>query len=241
LTFYQDVLGGRGQWMYGEPPGFGGIRLGQEQLLFELQPQLAERAQGVSHLLFAEAIDTLHAQHVAAGAPIIDPIGNKPWGYREYVVRDPNGYRLRFAGSTSYEKPPTARDTMPDDVRIELRKPSREEYCELHRSVGWNDTADVPDVLEHSWAGAVAIDIRNKQVLAMVRVMNDAHAWYSVWDVVVRPEYQSQRIGTALVEAVLDHLRATAPAGSKVYLFTYSHAFYARVGFEQKPCTMITL
>jgi GNAT superfamily N-acetyltransferase len=87
----------------------------------------------------------------------------------------------------------------------------------------------------------VAIDTRTGQAVGMARAMEDAYAWYSIWDVAVRPDYQSQRIGTSLIESLLSMLRDVAPKGSHVHLFTYSHSFYARMGFATDTCTKLSL
>jgi GNAT superfamily N-acetyltransferase len=75
----------------------------------------------------------------------------------------------------------------------------------------------------------------------MARAMEDAQGWYSVWDVVVRPEYQSQRIGTAIIETLLDQLRHRGTGGGRVFLFTFSHKFYQRLGFSTETCSMVRL
>lgn len=241
IAFYKDILGGRGEWLWGSPPEFAGIYLGEVMLKFNLQPDLAFKIQGHQHHFFSETIDDLHAQHLASNAPIINPIENKPWGFREYTIQDPDGYHLRFCGPTRHEKPPTALESLPEHIRIEHRLPTWEQYKALQRSVGWNYAADTPQMLEQSCCGMVAVDTRNNQTVGMVRVANPAHMWYSIWDVVVRPEHQSQRIGSAMIQATLDHLRLTAPAGSSVYLFTYSHGFYETLGFKMDTCSLLKL
>lgn len=241
VAFYRDVLGGKGEWLWGEPPTFAGVRLGEVQLMFNRQPELAAAIEGHEHYLFAEDVDALHAQHAAADAPIVSPIENKPWGIREYTVRDPDGYHLRFAGPAEFEKPATAVDTMPGHVTVEPRLPSYAEYQDLKRSVGWDTQYDTPELLAGCCAGVVAVDRNTGQAVGMARAVRDAHLWYSVWDVVVRPEYQAQRIGSAVMEMLLARLRQTEPAGSNVVLFTYSPDFYARMGFKNETCSMVKL
>ena len=74
------------------------------------------------HCLFIDRgtdIDALYARHKAAGATIVHPIENKPWGIREYTVRDPSGYHLRFGGPLKYEPPPTTTESLPPYIRVE--------------------------------------------------------------------------------------------------------------------------
>lgn len=242
IAFYRDVLGGEGEWMYGDPPGFGGIRLYGAQLLFCLQPEMAGKVEGLGHFLFVEDIKSMHEQHVSAGAPILDKLENKPWGLSEYTVRDLNGYHLRFTGPLLHEKPAHALDHLPGHVTIEHRFPTAEQYTSLATSVGWSTTANKSsDCLSRSVAGCVAIDTRCGDTIGMARAVHDAHGWYSIWDVVVHPDHQNQRIGTALMEQLVHDLRQTAPPGSHVYLFTFSHGFYERLGFKSQPCTLMKL
>jgi MerR family transcriptional regulator, thiopeptide resistance regulator len=41
-------------------------------------------------------IDAHHARSLAAGADIVDPLADKPWGVREYGARDPQGHLWYF-------------------------------------------------------------------------------------------------------------------------------------------------
>jgi predicted N-acetyltransferase YhbS len=51
---------------------------------------------------------------------------------------------------------------------------------------------------------------------------------------IVRPEWQGQRIGTALMQALMEYLHARGPEDGLVGLFTGAdlHAFYAQFGFR---------
>src|SRR5262249_61673903 len=87
VRFYCDKLGFTGEWLWGEPPTFGGVRWGKVHVMFCLQPDLARTVEGHQHALFCEDINGLHERHQRTQAPIISEIENKPWGIREYTVR----------------------------------------------------------------------------------------------------------------------------------------------------------
>ncbi|MEM1108683.1 MAG: GNAT family N-acetyltransferase [Planctomycetota bacterium] len=241
IAFYRNRLGGEGEWTYGEPAEFGGIRINGSQVLFELDPELAQQARGIGHFFFCNEIDDQYKQHLAAGAPIAEAIEDKPWGIREYVVIDPNGVRLRFCGPIGYEKPADALQTLPDHIAIENRLPTDEEYLTLLKSVDWGHTPEYAAVLQNTLEGFVAVDRDNGSAVGMARVVRDARLWYSIWDVVVRPEYQSKQIGTAIMDAAVSRLREIVPAGSFVHLFTLKPAFYERLGFQETNCHQIRL
>ncbi len=240
VAFYRDVLGFAGEWFWGDPASFAGATWGDVQVMFNQQPDLAQKLEGHQHHYWADEIEALHARHAAAGAPIISPIENKPWGIREYTIRDPNGYHLRFSGPAEYQRPANASDTLPPEIQIIERLATWQEYLALKQSVGW-ETEAAPDILDRSTAGVVAVDTQRSQVVGMARAMCDARGWYSVWDVIVRPEYQSRRIGTAMMERLLAALRELGPAGSFVFLFTMRQPFYERLGFRTEKVTMMRL
>lgn len=239
IAFYKDVLGFAGEWFWGDPIVFGGAQFGDVSAMFHQQPEIAQHIEGHEHHYWADEIDELHDRHRAAGAPIVSPIENKPWGIREYTVRDPNGYRLRFSGPRSFEKPVNALDTLPDYVRVELRMPTEEEYRALHKSVGWGDKPTIQPPLDRNAACVVAVDSRDGTAIGMLRVMQDTHNWFSIWDVIVHPEFQAQRIGSAMLKAVLKRLKEIVPAGGNVHLFTMSDSFYEKNGFVKDQCLRI--
>jgi hypothetical protein len=47
--------------------------------------------------LWLARIDAAYEEHRANGAKIVEAIADRPWDARQYVVEDPNGYRLKFA------------------------------------------------------------------------------------------------------------------------------------------------
>jgi GNAT superfamily N-acetyltransferase/catechol 2,3-dioxygenase-like lactoylglutathione lyase family enzyme len=237
LAFYRDVLGFESNWTWGTPVGFGGARCGQVQVMFCLQPELAAKVEGHMHFFNCDDIESLHARHRSAGANIVSPIENKPWNVREYTVRDPNGYHLRFSGPMKYERPATATETMPGHIQITEGKPTRDEFIAIHESVGWGKTDDPTDMITRSLTCFLAIDTRTSTPIGMTRVMQDAIKWFSLWDVAVRPEYQGQRIGTALVETAVAYIKQRTP-GAIVHLFTYKPQFYDRLEFKTENVTL---
>jgi predicted enzyme related to lactoylglutathione lyase len=99
VRYYREVLGFSNEWFWGEPVNFGGVSRGDVGVMFHLQPHLQPNVVGHEHYFFVSNIDALYKEHQAAGAMIIDPIADRPWGLREYFVRDLNGYHLRFGES----------------------------------------------------------------------------------------------------------------------------------------------
>lgn len=242
IAFYRDILGFGNEWLWGDPVSFGGISFGDVSVMFHHQPHIAAHVEGHQHFYWPDDVDATYAQHTARGAPIVSPIENKPWRVREYTVRDPNGYHLRFGGPPTHEKPAGALDVMPGHIQIEPRLPTWDEFRVLHEAVKWGQLPETSSgVIERSFAGVVAIDSRTGRTIGTARAMRDAQSWFSIWDVMVDPGYQHQRVGTTLVQRLLEILRRDAPKGSNVFLFTFSDSFYARLGFRTEKCSLIRL
>ena len=232
--FYCQTLGFKQHWLWEDPPRFGAIGMGQAQLFLQLRPDLVGKVEGHQHCFDVDDVETLNAQHQAGGAQVVAPIENKPWGVREYTVRDCNGYHLRFMGALKYERPPTATDTLPAHVKLDVRVPSIEEYVDLCASVGWaRHRPSMQDALDHTLVGVVATDTRQQETVGMVRATGDGR-YYMIWDVIVRPRCQGQKIGTAMVETLLAEMRRRgAPQGAFVGLFTAKYGFYEKLGFKK--------
>jgi ribosomal protein S18 acetylase RimI-like enzyme/predicted enzyme related to lactoylglutathione lyase len=234
VAFYRDRLGFAERWLWGDPPTFGCIGADAIEVFLCQQPSLAGRVEGHQHYFWIEDVDALHRRHMEAGAPIVEAIENKPWNAREYVVRDCNGYHLRFGGPTTYERRINGTDALPSHILIRAGVPDYDTYASLFRSVDWSiDEASMRSALAHTRVGALATDTRDGQVVGMVRATGDGK-YYVLWDVIVRPSHQGQKIGTAMVDRTLEELRRHgAPPGSFVGLFTGRPGFYEKVGFSQ--------
>ena len=232
MAYYVDVLGFRSEWKWGEPPTIGSVAHGNVSVMLSLQPDLARRVAGHEHWFKGDDTDALYADHRARGAKIVDDIADRPWGVREYVVEDPSGYRLRFASPPSGTAAPST--PFPAEVTIERRLPTPAEYELIAREAFYRD-GTTPSVLDTSWGGVVAMGPDG--ILGMARVMFDAPGWYSVWDVAVLPEWQGRHIGHRVMEEALAMIGEASP-GAWVFLFTYRHGFYEKLGFGLESVSM---
>jgi GNAT superfamily N-acetyltransferase len=110
-------------------------------------------------------------------------------------------------------------------------------YNTLRAAVGWGiyDPALVASALPNSLFCVCATV--NDQVVAMARVIGDSGMVFYVQDVIVLPEYQHNGIGTRLMDAVVDYLRAHASANSVIGLMAAKgkEPFYLQYGFITRP------
>ena len=90
--WYRDCLGFEIGWRHDEGR-IGAVSLGRAALfLRETQAAIAP----VTLWIFAADVDAAHAEASAGGAEITDPIADRPWGLRQFTLRDPNGHILHF-------------------------------------------------------------------------------------------------------------------------------------------------
>jgi uncharacterized glyoxalase superfamily protein PhnB/GNAT superfamily N-acetyltransferase len=233
IGFYKEVLGFESSWMYGNPPTFGCASWGSASVMFNLQPELVGRVEGHQHWFNVIDVDALYSLHLERGAKIAAEIENKPWGMREYTVVDPSGYHLRFASPAA--PPAPSAGGFPEGVTIVPRLPTLAEYERISGEAFYPDGVE-PEVLERSWAGVVALSPEG-EAIGMARIMWDAPGWYSVWDVAVRPEWQGRKIGARVMEAAVALVSEASP-GAWVYLFTYRHGFYEKLGFGKEAVSI---
>lgn len=233
VRYFREVLGFREGWTWGTPPDFGGARWGKVGALFALASGTDAKPGGQWHSFFVEGIDALFDFHRRNGAEIRSPLERKPWGLREYTVRDLNGHFLRF-GQRGSDRSLTAGREPATDVAIVERLPTPEEHRGLVRAVGWADD-DRLDRAARVLAGARfgVVAAADGVAVGAGMVLGDGATFAYLKDVVVRPEWQGRGVGTRIVRALLDVLRRSDPEGMLVTLFTGQHlaGFYERFGF----------
>jgi catechol 2,3-dioxygenase-like lactoylglutathione lyase family enzyme len=64
--------------------------------------------------------DRLHADYVRRGAKIVQPLANRPWNQREFVVEDDNGNLICFGADTTGAWPPDGFTTSPELVVADI-------------------------------------------------------------------------------------------------------------------------
>jgi GNAT superfamily N-acetyltransferase/uncharacterized glyoxalase superfamily protein PhnB len=228
LAYYKDILGFDSTWTWGDPPVFGSATKGGVTIAFNLQPELAAKIRGHQHGISVKGIDEMYLLHKSKGANIVSEIEDQPWGQREYIVEDLNGYHLRFSGQPAIEAPKSS--PFPKAVIVERRRPTRLEFAEVAGTAfGYKDPS--LGLLESTWSGIVA-RFPDGETIGVLRVMWDAPGWFSIWDVAVLPNWQAHGIGSTMMNEALDMIREVSPQAI-VYLFTHKHGFYERLGFTE--------
>ena len=113
-----------------------------------------------------------------------------------------------------------------------------ETYYTLRKSVGWNNWSkeQAEKALENSYYSIVIF--YNDNAIGMGRVVGDG-IYFIIVDVVVRPEYQGRKIGTTIMNSILEYIEKNIGEGSRVSVQLLAEVgkeqFYIKQGFKLVP------
>jgi catechol 2,3-dioxygenase-like lactoylglutathione lyase family enzyme len=120
VEFYVKTLGFQQAFTWGEPPTFAGVNLGEVQIFLGKGTPTPSSETGAVYFLVGDA-DELYEFHRSNGAEIAEAISDRPYGIRDYTVRDLYGYYLVF-GHHLFNRGPLLKIKRVDvPVRLEQR------------------------------------------------------------------------------------------------------------------------
>jgi catechol 2,3-dioxygenase-like lactoylglutathione lyase family enzyme len=102
--FYTKKLGFTVAFRYGEPPFYvqvfrDGARLNLRHLdTPSVDPALRDRERLLSASITLDDAERLFLEYQTAGVGFAQPLRSEPWGARTFIVRDPDGNLILFAG-----------------------------------------------------------------------------------------------------------------------------------------------
>jgi catechol 2,3-dioxygenase-like lactoylglutathione lyase family enzyme len=119
VEFYTTRLGFTPGFAWGgEPPTFAGVNLGEVQVfLFQGTPT----PEGGNVYFVVGDADELYAFHRDAGVEVLQEIGDREYGLRDYTVRGPDGHRLSFGHYVHSVGEPVPIERVDVPVRLEKR------------------------------------------------------------------------------------------------------------------------
>lgn len=98
LAFYRDKLGFTVSFSWDEPAQYICLCLGDAAIHLNSYVPPA----GPSHVvLFCKGIDALYAQLMERRVTIVEPIGDRAYGMRDFAITDPDEHRLVFGQGIS--------------------------------------------------------------------------------------------------------------------------------------------
>ncbi|MEX6689271.1 GNAT family N-acetyltransferase [Danxiaibacter flavus] len=236
IQYWQKVLGFPNKWTWGDPPDHGGVSWQKVFVQFHKDEERAAASKGNIVWIRVQRIALLYAIHQQKNADIIEPLKAASYGFSRYIIRDINGYMIHFAGP--YEERETGPAKLPENIQIVARVPTEEEARALSSSIGWRysspsgngNPAPLPVVF-----AVVAENSDDGTVVASALLLGDQRSFYYIKDVMVHPDWQGRRIGTALMIKINNWLDRNATNHSLVGLFAKEtlEPFYQQFGFSQ--------
>jgi catechol 2,3-dioxygenase-like lactoylglutathione lyase family enzyme len=118
VDFYTSQLGFALGFTWGEPPTFAGVQLGTVQIFLQ---QGTPCPDGASVYFSVGDADELFDFHVANGAEVVAPPDDRPYGIRDYMIRDLNGNPLVFGHYLMPTEPKLEIERVDVPVRLEKR------------------------------------------------------------------------------------------------------------------------
>lgn len=126
---------------------------------------------------------------------------------------------------------------MTPGYRLVMAAPPVADYLRLRRESGLTPKTEEQGVaaLPGSWAACHVVVERSGEIVGMGRVIGDGGWYFHVVDMAVLPDHQRRGLGDAVLGALLDRIRETAPPGAWVNLLADppGRALYARHGFAE--------
>jgi len=118
------------------------------------------------------------------------------------------------------------------------KPPALTAYHRLFETTGWNQTyrVDADELyraISSSWYVLSVYD--NDDLVAFGRVISDGVLYAVICDLIVRPAYQGQGIGSALMERLIDRCRLHQIRVVWLFSAKGKSSFYKNFGFVERP------
>ena len=177
VEFYTRKLGFQLGFTWGDPPEIAGVNLGSVQMFLQ---QGTPSPQGCAlHFVVGNA-DELYEFHRANDVEMLQDPGDRPYGLRDYRIRDLHGYELGFGHHLFNTGPPLEIERV--DVRLRLEKRLAGLLEDLAAFKHMTVTSCLEETLLHALEGVGPhnkADLRHIQALKLKHGIDyDSHASY---------------------------------------------------------------
>lgn len=173
VSFYTEKLGFEPGFTWGDPPHLAGVNLGKVSLHLGLG---APGPASASVYFVVDDVEAMYALHEKNGVELPAAPEVKPWGLREYEVRDPDGYTLGFGQHVPAVEPKLEVERVDVPVRLERRLAAVLEDLAAHKRT--SVSALLEETLLHSFEkhgdGGVASPHTDSQ-LALIQHLKKVH------------------------------------------------------------------
>lgn len=95
LAYYQNTLGFEVTFTWEEPVTYAVLSRGNITINLVIRDDMPADYKPLAALyIFVHDVDALWADFTAKGAKVLNPIGDREYGMRDFDIQDPNGYRI---------------------------------------------------------------------------------------------------------------------------------------------------
>jgi catechol 2,3-dioxygenase-like lactoylglutathione lyase family enzyme len=146
VEFYTTRLGFTLGFLWGDPPTFAGVNLGDARLfLAEGTPN----PRGFSVQFVVGDADELYAFQRASGVEVVEALDDRNYGLRDYAIRDLHGYVLSFGQYIYNNDGPSIHIERVDvPVRLEKRLAALLQDLAVHKRMSLSSTLE--EILLHT-------------------------------------------------------------------------------------------
>ncbi len=126
----------------------------------------------------------------------------------------------------------------PAPFRFDEAPPEPRAYHELFETTGWNDEyGATPEELDRANRASLFLVAAydGSRLAAFGRVVSDGVLHAMVYDMIVRPEYQREGLGSRVLERLLARCREAGIRDVQLFCAKGKQGFYLRHGFEPRP------
>lgn len=120
-------------------------------------------------------------------------------------------------------------------IEYKEKIPSIKEYNFLNEKVGWGKREDkiVEEALKNTLYAVCVYD--NEKIIGNARIIGDKTIFLYIQDVIVIPEYQSKKIGTEIMNKLLNRINEYKKVNPDIRVFLGAskgkEEFYKKFGF----------
>lgn len=151
--YYRDKLGFKVDFLWGDPPVHAGVSLGAMAIHFSQDPPTPE---GFWIYLVINDVDALYRWYQSNDVHLRSEPKSQPWGMREFIVEDPNGYLLRFGQHDFRSGEPVKVERVERTVRIEKRLATLLDDLVQHKGMTLGELLE--ETLLHSFEPAPGLE-----------------------------------------------------------------------------------
>ena len=169
IDFYVNKLGFYEAFSWGDPPTFAGVNLGRVQIFLQQGTPTPSVDMAAASFVVDDA-DRLYEFHCANGVEIAQAIDDRPYGIRDYAVRDLDGYYLAFGHHLLNAGPPLTIQRVDVPVRLERRLAALLQDLAAHKLMSVNSCLE--EMLLHTNEG---VEPHTKSQLRYIQELKKKH------------------------------------------------------------------